>query len=205
MTAEESRLYSDYIASVSRQIRSLRVLLSSIEAKHSEREWLSRQTVGDIDDTRLIEGLVGERAVFRRRGERPPEIGALQSIPKRLSFVFDVSASMSRFNGHDGRLDRSMEAAAMMMEAFSGFEHKWKYSIVGHSGDAVGAAFVEQEMPPKTEKERLSVIKKMTAHANYCLSGDSTLQAIQAAIKEIVKKEAGASFFVFFRVFLGGH
>jgi hypothetical protein len=29
-----------------------------------------------------------------------------------------------RFNGEDGRLDRSLEAATMFMEALVGFEHK---------------------------------------------------------------------------------
>jgi len=34
----------------------------------------------------------------------------------------------------------------------------------------------------------------MTAHANYSLSGDTTLQAINNAIKDIVKKEADEYF-----------
>lgn len=48
-------------------------------------------------------------------------------------FVFDLSASMTRFNGHDGRLDRSLECALLIMEAFKGFEHKFRYKISGHS------------------------------------------------------------------------
>ena len=45
-----------------------------IQAKSKEREWLKHQTYGDLDDTKLIEGLAGEKAVFKRRGEREPEV-----------------------------------------------------------------------------------------------------------------------------------
>ena len=46
----------------------------------------------------------------------------------------DVSASMYRFNDQDKRLDRLLEVVCMIMESFSNFEYKYKYSIVGHSG-----------------------------------------------------------------------
>jgi len=53
--------------------------------------------------------------------------------------------------------------------------------------------FVEEPRYPQNDKERLAVVKRMTAHANYALSGDTTVQAIQTAVRDIVKKEAGAS------------
>jgi len=65
-------------------------------------------------------------------------------------------------------------------------------------GDSSSIPFVGEPNYPKNEKERLAVVKKMTAHANYCLSGDSTLQGIQIAISEIVKEPAGILFFFFF-------
>ena len=83
-------------------------------------------------------GITGERSIYKRRGEQPPEMGAFQELPKRMHFVFDLSASMTRFNGHDGRLDRSMEAATMIMESFKNFDHKFKYRISGHSGKRRG-------------------------------------------------------------------
>ena len=52
--------------------------------------------------------------------------------PKRLKLVIDVSGSMYRFNGVDGRLERELEAILMVMEAFSGFESKIRYDIVGY-------------------------------------------------------------------------
>ena len=49
-----------------------------------------------------------------------PEPGAPQEKPKRLRLLVDVSGSMYRFNGHDQRLERSLEAALMVMEALEG-------------------------------------------------------------------------------------
>ena len=51
------------------------------------------------------------------------------------SFVGGCHGCRYRFNGDDGRLDRSLETATMFMEALQGFERKISYSMVGHSGD----------------------------------------------------------------------
>jgi hypothetical protein len=72
--------------------------------------WVKRQTDGELDDSRLTEGLTGEATVYKRRGMEKPELGrpqikfvTLLSIqatcsyrtrPKRIRFVFDLSASM---------------------------------------------------------------------------------------------------------------
>ena len=53
-------------------------------------------------------------------------MGSPQQKPKRLRLVVDVSGSMYRFNGVDGRLERSMEAVCMVMEAFENYEEKFK-------------------------------------------------------------------------------
>lgn len=55
-----------------------------------------------------------------------PQLGSPQQKPKRLRLVVDVSGSMYRFNGVDGRLERSMEAVCMVMEAFESYEEKFK-------------------------------------------------------------------------------
>jgi hypothetical protein len=57
-----------------------------------------------------IEGVTGERAIYKRRGENDNDPG-FQQKPKKMYIVFDLSASMMRFNGYDGRLDRSLECA----------------------------------------------------------------------------------------------
>ena len=51
--------------------------------------------------------------------------------------------------------------------------------------------FVQEPKYPQNDKERLAVVKRMTAHANYALSGDTTLAAIQTAVRDVVKQEAG--------------
>ena len=48
-----------------------------------ERQWLKNQTHGDLDDGRIIEGLTGEKSIYRRRGEKEPEPGSPQTKPKR--------------------------------------------------------------------------------------------------------------------------
>ncbi|RUS15547.1 hypothetical protein BC937DRAFT_92326 [Endogone sp. FLAS-F59071] len=183
------QLYRKYLANVQREIRELRVVLESIEAKNKERVWLKNQVSGDLDDTRIIEGLTGEHAIYKRRGD-DDENGLFQDKPKRMFFVFDLSASMYRFNTHDRRLDRSVELALMVMESFKGFEHKFAYCLLGHSGDGANIQFVKEGSYPKTEKESFEVVSKMRAHAQFCLSGDNTLGATSLAIKNIVKEEA---------------
>lgn len=56
------------------------------------------------------------------------QMGAQQEQPKKLRLLMDVSGSMYRFNGHDGRLEREMETAIMAMEALEGYEEKIKVS-----------------------------------------------------------------------------
>lgn len=64
----------------------------------------------------------------------PCQPGSPQQKPKRLRLVVDVSGSMYRFNGVDGRLERSMEAVCMVMEAFENYEHKFKVITAGLRG-----------------------------------------------------------------------
>ncbi|ORZ15094.1 AAA domain-domain-containing protein [Absidia repens] len=164
----------------------LRVVLEGVEAKNKERVWLKNQT---------IEGLTGERSIYKRRGDDDPEIGLFHDKPKRMNFVFDLSASMFRFNAHDRRLERSLEVALMLMESFRGLEHKFAYSISGHSGDSAYMEFVKPGYYPRSEKEEFEVLSRMRAHCRYCLSGDKTLDAVTHSIKEIVT-EVGDDYLV---------
>ena len=90
----------------------------------------------------------------------------------------------------DGRLQRSLEAATMVMESFRGFDHKYQYKIGGHSGDTDNLEFVEEGKAPGNDRERLQVIRKMHAHSDLCDSGDNTLSSCRYAVREIVQKEA---------------
>ena len=45
-----------------------------MQAKSKERQWLKNQTHGDLDDAKLIDGITGEKNVYKRRGEKEPEV-----------------------------------------------------------------------------------------------------------------------------------
>ena len=93
-----------------------------------------------------------------------------------------------RFNGYDRRLDRMLECALLVMEAFQGFDDIFQYEIVGHSGDDYKLPVVEMKDVPKDNKERLDVMRIMHLHSQFCSSGDNTLEATDEAIKTLTKQ-----------------
>ncbi|KAM6179532.1 von Willebrand factor A domain-containing protein 8 [Erethizon dorsatum] len=196
MSEYDAATYERFSSAVRRQVSSLRVILDNLQAKGKERQWLRHQATGELDDARIIEGLTGEKAIYKRRGELEPQLGSPQLKPKRLRLVVDVSGSMYRFNGVDGRLERSMEAVCMVMEAFENYEEKFKYDIIGHSGDGYNIRLVPVDKIPKDNKQRLEILKTMHAHSQFCMSGDHTLEGTKHAIKEVVKEEADEYFVI---------
>ncbi|KAM8820841.1 von Willebrand factor A domain-containing protein 8 [Eudromia elegans] len=196
MSEYDASTYERFSGAVRRQVQSLRIILDNLQAKGKERQWLRHQAVGELDDAKIIDGLTGEKAIYKRRGEFEPQPGSPQQKPKRLRLVVDVSGSMYRFNGVDGRLERSMEAVCMVMEAFENYEHKFKYDIVGHSGDGFNITLVESDKVPKNNKERLEILKIMHAHSQFCMSGDHTLEGTEHAVRDVVKDEADEYFVI---------
>ncbi|XP_064030622.1 von Willebrand factor A domain-containing protein 8 isoform X3 [Pogoniulus pusillus] len=196
MSEYDASTYERFSGAVRRQVQSLRIILDNLQAKGKERQWLRHQAVGELDDAKIIDGLTGEKAIYKRRGELEPQPGSPQEKPKRLRLVVDVSGSMYRFNGVDGRLERSMEAVCMVMEAFENYEQKFKYDVVGHSGDGFNIALVGSDKVPKNNKQRLEVLKTMHAHAQFCMSGDHTLEGTEHAIRDIAKEEADEYFVI---------
>ncbi|XP_068924755.1 von Willebrand factor A domain-containing protein 8 isoform X2 [Petaurus breviceps papuanus] len=195
MSEYDADIYERFSSAVRRQVHSLRIILDNLQAKGKERQWLRHQSSGELDDTKIIDGLTGEKAIYKRRGEMHPELGSPQQKPKRLRLLVDVSGSMYRFNGVDGRLERSMEAVCMVMEAFENYEEKFKYDIAGHSGDGY-VNLVPLDKVPKDNKERLQILKTMHAHTQFCMSGDHTLEGTEHAITEIAKEDADEYFVI---------
>lgn len=76
---------------------------------------------------------------------------------------------------------------------FSGFEDRFDYSIVGHSGDSERISLVEYGSPPQNEKERLTVLQTMVAHTQFCMPGDHTIEATERSINEMSAKEDNSS------------
>ncbi|XP_061081457.1 von Willebrand factor A domain-containing protein 8 [Conger conger] len=196
MTEYDASTYERFSKAVRRQVQSLRIILDSLQAKGKERQWLKNQALGELDDAKIIDGLTGEKAIYKRRGEQEPELGTPQQKPKRLRLLVDVSGSMYRFNGVDGRLERSMEAVCLVMEALENYEHKFKYDIVGHSGDGFDIELVRSDKVPKNNKERLKVLKTMHAHSQFCMSGDYTLEGTEHAVGALSREEADEHFVI---------
>nr|XP_023019767.1 von Willebrand factor A domain-containing protein 8 [Leptinotarsa decemlineata] len=96
MSGYDHSVYSQFSDSVARQVQSLRVILGNLQAKNKERQWSRHQTSGELDDVKLIDGLLGEKTIFRRRAEQEPELGTPQIKPKLFRVVVDVSGSMYR-------------------------------------------------------------------------------------------------------------
>merc|ERR1719174_2640352 len=82
----------------------------------------------------------------------------------------------------------------MIMESLHGYQHRVSYKIGGHSGDSPELVFVEEGAPPRTEPERLRVLREMYAHCGQCGSGDNTIASAERAIKKLAKLEADEHF-----------
>merc|ERR1719270_2866032 len=188
MSEFDSQQYEVYSSQVRKQVTSLKNIINSLQAKAKDRQWLKNQTEGELDDTRLIEGITGEKTIYKRRGEQEPEPGSVQEKPKRLRLVVDVSGSMYRFNGHDQRLERMLESSLMVMEALEGYGERIVYDVIGHSGEDNNVPFVSHLKSPENNRERLAVLKEMHAHSQFCMSGDDTLSATVLAIRELTHK-----------------
>ncbi|KAF8625067.1 hypothetical protein AX15_005549 [Amanita polypyramis BW_CC] len=191
MSPMEASSYGMLLEKAQAQMLSLHDLLENLAAREEERVWVKRQTDGELDDSRLTEGLTGEATVYKRRGMDKPEPGRPQMKPKRIRFVFDLSASMYRFQ-YDGRLERSLETAAMLMETFNRLTRKDKYvwDITAHSGDGPDIPLVEANKPPTDLKERWKVVQKMLMIPQYAFAGDYTVEAIVKSVTEVAKYDA---------------
>ena len=96
MGDQEWAMYEKFSNPIQDDIAKLRGILEAMELKSSERSWLKRQSHGEIDDSKLIDGITGDRHIYKRRGSM--EDAPLQK-KKRVRFVLDCSGSMYRFNG----------------------------------------------------------------------------------------------------------
>lgn len=166
------------------QIQQLQVLLKDIKRRKQERVWLKRQATGELDDSRLVDALAGEKDVFKRRGKADDShtTSLRESEPMKIKMVVDVSASMYRFNGYDGRLQRLLEATLMIMEALKDDE-RFQLTIVGHNGTSAEIPLVNTNTP-RDPATQLKILESMVAHTQYTYAGDSTLEAIESAVNE---------------------
>ena len=93
-------------------------------------------------------------------------------------------------------MDRAAASAVMIMESFAGLEHKYSYSMYGHSGAAVEVPLVLDGSPPRDREARLDVVNRIYEHVSYVKSGDNTLASALAAVQQVVE-QPGDDYFVF--------
>ncbi|KAI8846560.1 AAA domain-containing protein [Chytridium lagenaria] len=158
MSSTEGEIYGAYSGRVRADVARMKVVLEGVRDRKNERSWIRNRSDGELDDGKLV--------------EEEPDFGMERGKPKRLKLVFDVSGSMYRFNGYDGRLTRCLETALMIMESLQGMEDRYLYDIVGH------------------------MLESMAAHSQYCWSGDSTVAAARRAVKEVVNDDADDYFVI---------
>ncbi|EKM57120.1 uncharacterized protein PHACADRAFT_92032 [Phanerochaete carnosa HHB-10118-sp] len=197
MSNAEARGYGALLEAVQGHIAQLFDLLEHLSAKEEERVWIKRQTDGELDDSRLTEGLTGEATVYKRRSVMKPEMGRPQIRPKRIRFLFDISASMYRFQ-YDGRLQRSLETVVMLMETFDRLTRPEKYvwDIIGHCGDSAEVPLVTAGASPAAVADRWKVVQKMDLTTQYSFAGDYTVEAIEKAVDEVAKFDADEWFVI---------
>lgn len=73
LTNGQASAYSQYYNSVESHINALVTFLENLETSKEERIWLKRQSDGELDETRLTEGLTGEAGIYKRRGTEKRE------------------------------------------------------------------------------------------------------------------------------------
>lgn len=180
--------YDNLCTQVEGQITQLKSHLKDLKKRSEERVWLKNQTTGELDESRIVDALAGEKDVFRRRGNPDDSNNnPLQSDPVTIKLIVDVSASMYRFNGYDQRLERLLEATLMMMEVLRD-DKRFKFYIVGHNGSSANIPLVN----PDTildEAQQLRVLEGMIANTQYTWAGDNTLEAITMAVEEATEGE----------------
>ncbi len=96
MGQEDYDRYKNFSANIQKDVAKLRSILKSVESRTNERGWLRRQSYGEIDDSKIVDGITGDKYIYKRRGSVEET-----TFPKEkyIRFVMDVSGSMYRFNG----------------------------------------------------------------------------------------------------------
>lgn len=124
MSEYEAEVYEKFSSRVQRQIQSLRVLLESLQAKGKERHWARHQTSGDLDDAKLIEGLTGEKTIYKKRADQQPEVidfDIVNTSLKPISIIFNMQDnhhSMRRISDHVQVLTSVIKAYYIFMFFF---------------------------------------------------------------------------------------
>lgn len=61
----DANAYNELYGKIAKQAKMLKSIIDSLEAKEHERQWAKHKTSGDLDDGKLIEGVAGEKTIYR--------------------------------------------------------------------------------------------------------------------------------------------
>ena len=127
MAPHDAAKWEWLLAAVAAPDARMRVALSARGAREKERVWQKQQTHGEIDDGAIVDGVAGEKAIYRRRMQNDAHLSHTRArLAKRVKFVLDVSGSMYTFNRIDRRLDKLCELATFIFEAFEGLDSQFQ-------------------------------------------------------------------------------
>ena len=178
--------YNNLRSQVDEQIVQLKSHLKDLKKRSEERVWLKNQSTGELDESRIVDALAGERDVFKRRGTpNDNNVNPLHSEPVTIKLIVDISASMYRFNGYDERLERLLEATLMMFEALRD-DNRFKLYVSGHNGTSSKIPLVSPDSS-LDEASQLKILECMVANTQYTYAGDNTVEAISLAVDEASK------------------
>ncbi|KAJ8610165.1 hypothetical protein CTAYLR_008737 [Chrysophaeum taylorii] len=196
MTETDWAVYSDMLDRIAPHVASMHAALDAARDKRASRRWLKRRADGELDDEKIVDGIAGEKLVFKKRGRTPDinkrdddddDFSNRRRHKRSLLFLMDCSGSMYRFHPVDGRLGRMLEATMLVMEALDGLDN-YEYAIRGHSGSSHRVDLVDFGRPPPNRGERLKVLQRVVAHASFCEAGDTTIDATETAVKDVLDR-----------------
>ena len=184
-------VYNEYLNNISSYLPALQNIVKNIKP-NKERRWITGQSEGDLDETRLVDALAGERNVYKRKGKKEQSKNLQNSSGNfYMRFVLDASASMYRFNHIDQRLVRTLEACLLLLEGLSEADlTRIHYGIYAHTGEEMMIKLVDSDDGdiPKNIKERFQVLERIVSRSQYTWSGDMTLEAAERAIHDLEMK-----------------
>lgn len=108
--------YVDMYDVVAREVATLRVMLEGMEATEKERVWVKNQIQGEFDDNKLVDGALGERNVYKRRGKQQ-----LRSFLRRQTPYVCIGLPVS--SERASVADRCQGTTSRCLVAFSGIRN----------------------------------------------------------------------------------
>ena len=87
MTIEEAKIYESYYKRVEKQINQLTSLLESMQTNSkSDRLWIKRSEHGEFDENRVVEAILHQKDIYKKRGTPVSSFTPNSQKPKRIRF-----------------------------------------------------------------------------------------------------------------------